>query len=122
MTIHKIEIAKEFSDSPLGRFYTDGDSSGERFREEVLKPILAKLNEGDTIKIVLDDGVQGYGSSFLVEGFAGIVKYGYMDAEELLGKLVFEYTDEDFGFYKDKIIQYVKAAKFNSQPYVSTKE
>lgn len=122
MTVDKIEIAKEFSDSPLGRFYTDGDSSGEQFREEILKPKLEALKPGETISVVLDDGVQGYGSSFLVEGFAGIVKYGYMDSRQLLEKLIFEYSDDDFDFYKEKIIQYVKAAKFNSQSYESTKE
>lgn len=121
MTVCKIEIAKEFSDSPLGRFYTDGDSSGEQFREEILKPKLLSLKKGDKIEVVLDEGVQGYGSSFLVEGFAGIVKYGYMKPEALLEKLVFKYLDEDFEFYEQKIIQYVKAAKFNSQPYESTK-
>lgn len=122
MTIHKIEIAKEFSESPLGRFYTDGDSSGEQFREEILKPKLERLNQGEKIRVILDDGVQGYGSSFLVEGFAGIVKYGYMEAKDLLDKLVFEYSDDDFEFYKQKIIQYVNAAIFNSKTYESTKE
>ncbi|PMG39312.1 DUF4325 domain-containing protein [Vibrio breoganii] len=113
-------IGKQFSDDPQGRFYTDGQGSGEEFREDHLKVELGKLKVNEKLTIILDDEVDGYGSSFLTEGFAGMVKYGYMDKETLLSKLKFSYSDEDFAFYEKKIRQYVNEAKFASDKYVPT--
>ena len=110
---------RTFSEEPSGRFYTDGAGSGEEFREEYLKVLLTKHK---VLKITLDDEVEGYGSSFLVEGFAGMVKYGYMKSDILLNKLEFTFENDDFEFYKDKIIEYIKDAKFDSEIYISTKE
>lgn len=118
-----IDVGKDFSNIPQGRFYSDlSPSSGEAFREELLWPKIQELGEGEKILIILDNDVEGYGSSFLVEGFAGIVKYGYMTAEKLISILELQNTDDDFDFFKKKIIQYIKEAKFNSQQYVCTKK
>lgn len=68
-----INVAKDFSPNPAGRFPSDGEFSGQRFREELLLPAL-KTNE----KITIDfDGTEGYGSSFLDEAFGGLVRAGY---------------------------------------------
>lgn len=117
-----LNIGKDFSLDPSGRFYTDDeDSSGEDFRENHLKGLIESLEPGEKLKIILDDGVEGYGSSFLVEGFAGMVKYGYITSKDLLGKLDICYTDEDFELYKNKIIEYVTMAIYKSKVYVPTK-
>ena len=113
-------IGKQFSDDPQGRFYKDGQGSGEEFRENHLKVELGKLKVDEKLTIILDDNVDGYGSSFLTEGFAGMVKYGYMERSTLLSKLKFSYCDNDFAFYEKKILQYVNEAKFNSEIYVPT--
>ncbi|WP_321407003.1 STAS-like domain-containing protein [Tolumonas auensis] len=118
----KIHICNDFSSVPSGRFYTDGKASGEQFREELLKPAIASLKSNEKIMIILDEGVEGYGSSFLVEGFAGMVKYGYINSPELLDKLELKFTDNDFSFYKKKIIEYIESAKYNSEEYISTKK
>lgn len=65
-----INIAREFSRFPAGRFFTDGPFSGEKFREEFLMPIVSK---GEAVEVDLD-GVAGYGSSFLEEAFGGLVR------------------------------------------------
>lgn len=117
-----INIGKDFHTDPAGRFYTDGEGSGEDFRENKLLPTLQKLKPNEKVEIILDDDVEGYGSSFLVEGFAGIVKYGYMRNPELLEKLQFHFQDPDFEFYKDKIIQYINEAKFSSLKYVPSRK
>lgn len=117
----KINIGVDFNDDPSGRYYTDGAGSGEEFREEVLVPELRKLNAGQKIDIVIDDQVEGYGSSFLVEAFAGVIKYGYFEKKFLLDSVNIIYSDPDFAFYKDKIEEYIEQAKFNSDKYISTK-
>ncbi|TBM09989.1 DUF4325 domain-containing protein [Hafnia paralvei] len=117
-----LNIGEKFSQTPSGRFYTDmTESSGEQFREEVLLPLLNSLNANQKIDIILDDNVEGYGSSFLVEGFAGVVKYGYMTKEQLERKINIIYSDPDFELFKEKIYEYLSKAAYNSRAYVSTK-
>jgi len=117
-----LNIGKEFSNLPSGRFYSDKTgSSGEQFREELLRVKLSALRQNEKLLVILDDNVEGYGSSFLVEAFAGIVKYGYMTSEELLSKIDLKANDDDFIFFKKRIIQYINEAVFNSKPYSSTK-
>ncbi len=74
MTKMKIELAKEFSRYPMGRYKKDGPKTGEHFREDVLIPALHSSD--DIIEIWLD-GVIGYGSSFLEETFGGLVRRGF---------------------------------------------
>ena len=112
-------IGKQFSDDPAGRYYTDGDGNGEEFREEVLKPILAA---GKPFKINIDENVEGYGYSFLVEAFGGLVKHGYFDKEYIKSKIEVVYLDTDFEFYADKIYKYLDEAKYNSMKYISSKK
>jgi hypothetical protein len=117
----KIDIGKDFSEDPGGRYYTDGPGSGEQFREELLWPKVKKLKKGEKILITLDNNVESYGSSFLSEGFAGIVKFGYMKSTDLLNKLEFSYTDSDFEFYANSIKRYISESKFASRKYNPTK-
>ncbi|HCM9210166.1 TPA: STAS-like domain-containing protein [Enterobacter roggenkampii] len=117
-----LKIGSEFSKVPRGRYRSDGAASGERFREDFLRNRLSSLSNGEKLQIVIDDDVEGYGSSFLVEGFAGMVKYGYMHASELLAKIEIKYTNPDFAFYKKKIEQYINEAQFNSKLYEPTIE
>jgi len=114
-------IAKQFSTDPIGRFRSDGNRSGETFREDYLKPLLVSLEPDEKLEIIIDDGVESYGSSFLSEGFAGMVKYGYMTSDELLEKIEIKYSDEDFEFFKKKILEYISKAKYNSKIYQPTK-
>ena len=96
----EFDIGEQFSRDPVGRFYSETSSnnrsnldSGEAFREEKLRPLLLDLPNDEKIKFILDNDVESYGSSFLVEGFAGIVKYGYMKADVLLSLIEFQYSD-----------------------------
>lgn len=112
-----LNIGKDFSPDPSGRYRSDGDGSGEAFREDFLKDRVLSLEPGKKLVVILDDGVEGYGSSFLTEGFAGMIKYGYIEGQDLLNKLVIQFTDPDFEFYKNKIIEYIGKAKYNSKVY-----
>jgi len=71
----KINIAKDFSDAPGGRYIREGAYSGEEFREEVLIPKYKEAkSSGQKLQINLD-GCFGYPSSFIDEAFAGLAKY-----------------------------------------------
>lgn len=67
-----ISIARDYSDTPAGRYRAEGPFSGERFREEVLLPAL-RSNEAVEVDL---DGVLAFGSSFLEESFGGLVRSG----------------------------------------------
>lgn len=72
-----IDIGKDFSRYPAGRYETDGPFSGELFRTRFLVPI---LNNNQQVAIELD-GTAGYGSSFLEEAFGGLVRLGYSSTQ-----------------------------------------
>lgn len=114
-----IYVGKNFFDDPSGRYYTDGDGSGEEFREEVLKPLLSHL---DKLEINIDENVEGYGSSFLVEAFGGLVKHGYFTKDILKEKIIITFKNKDYKFFKEKIFQYIEEANFNSEEYKSSKD
>lgn len=56
-----LNIARDFSKYPGGRFRDDGDFSAERLRDELLVP---HLRSHSRITVQLD-GTLGYGGSFL---------------------------------------------------------
>ena len=65
-----VNIAKDFTRYPSGRFKKNGVTIGEGFRELFLEPALSK---GEKV-LVEFDGTIGYGSSFLDEAFGGLVR------------------------------------------------
>lgn len=98
-----INIARDYSTEPAGRFPEDGDFNGQRFRKEILLPALRQ-----NTKVLVDfDGTEGYGSSFLEEAFGGLVRLEGLsptmlrDGMEILSKEdpsvideVWEYVDQ----------------------------
>lgn len=83
-----INVAKDFSRAPAGRYISDGPNSGERFRNQILVPA---LNGGGMVTLELD-GTRGYGSSFLEEAFGGLIRLGFKSAD-LLRLIVFKTSD-----------------------------
>ncbi|MCY1298750.1 hypothetical protein D9M69_443920 [compost metagenome] len=80
-----IDIPRDFSRHPAGRYLDDGPYNGELFRNRFLEPYIRKHEH---IEINLD-GVRGYGSSFLEEAFGGLVRLGF-SADEILRLITFK--------------------------------
>lgn len=74
MGIKVINIERDFSRYPAGRYEGDGPYSGQAFRDKFLVPVLTKKSEKVLIEL---DGARGYGSSFLEEAFGGLVRAGF---------------------------------------------
>lgn len=69
-----INIANDYTKTPGGRFISEGDYSGEDFRESVLKPkFFQALESNDQLTVILDGGY-GYATSFLEEAFGGLAR------------------------------------------------
>ena len=73
-----LNISRSFSKVPAGRYRTDGPQSGQVFLEEKLLPA---LENSDVVEVVLD-GTDGFGSSFLDEAFAGLLRITAMSVAE----------------------------------------
>ncbi len=77
-----IDLAKEFTNRPFGRYRDDGERSAEIFRDDILRPALDEYD-----KVIVDlGGTNYYGSSFLEEVFGGLIRAGFKK-EALLRKL-----------------------------------
>ncbi|MFG0835462.1 STAS-like domain-containing protein [Aeromonas bivalvium] len=100
-----IDVASKFSPLPFGRYLTDGNNSGTRFREEVLKRAL--LESDEQITLDFSNVNIGVGSSFLEEAFGGLVRQGFK-AEDILKRVK---VTGGMSAYNSQVIRFVERAK-----------
>ncbi|MDR0189778.1 STAS-like domain-containing protein [Pseudomonas yamanorum] len=100
----KINISKDFSAYPSGRYRRDSAFSGEAFRDELLAPTLEK---NDVVEVMFD-GSLGYSSSFLEEAFGGLVRQKKFSKETLHRKLKLYYKEDPILI--EEIWQYIDQA------------
>lgn len=103
-----INILRDFSRYPVGRYETDGPFTGEAFRTKLLLPA---LSEPGSKVIVEFDGARGYGSSFLEEAFGGLVRAG-LDADKLFRRVEFRSSDKSL---IEEIQGYIRDAESHAQ-------
>lgn len=65
----KINISKDFSDTPGGRYEKEGSYSGETFRKNILEPKYKEAKLKNEKLEVNMDGCYGFPSSFIDESF-----------------------------------------------------
>jgi hypothetical protein len=108
MSEHKtISIARDFSETPIGRYRSDGKNSGAVFRDDILVPAL-RVNSRVTVDL---SGTAGYGSSFLEETFGGLIRECGFTLEQLRAKLTVVATDPMYAIYKQAVDGYMKDAE-----------
>ena len=100
----RINIAKQFTKMPGGRYIRLGPFSGELFRNKFLEP---HLREGKTVIVELD-GVRGYGSSFLEEAFGGTVRELNLEIADALQRILIVSSVES---WKLDVEDYIRNAK-----------
>src|SRR5574344_651467 len=89
-----INICKDYTDTPGGRYISQGEYSGEEFRNTILKPkYLEAIEKKETLEIDLDGGY-GYGSSFLEEAFGGLIRELDHDYEQATKIIKIKSNDE----------------------------
>lgn len=104
--VKTIKVVKDFYDELIGRFPSDSDYNGERFRNEYLAPALRDFD-----KVIVDfDGVEGYGSSFLDEAFGGLVHALNLSKSDVLSRLSLV-SDEDQSLIEE-ILDYINKAEY----------
>lgn len=101
-----INIARDFSPYPYGRSEKYSYTSGEKFREEYLLPA---LQDNEIEKVIIElDGTEGYGSSFLDEAFANLIRISKLEKSFVLHKLIF--VSEDDPSLVKEITSYIEDA------------
>ncbi|MCK4088389.1 STAS-like domain-containing protein [Acinetobacter radioresistens] len=103
-SVMRINVAKDFSKNPSGRYIKDGKTSGEAFLKNLLLPA---VQTHDVVEINFD-GVRGYGSSFLEEVFGGFIRETKMSLVQFLRKVKITTQDpllqqEIQGYLEDEI-------------------
>jgi hypothetical protein len=107
MSKKTINIAKDFTDTPGGRFREKSEFSGEEFREDFLIP---SFSEGHEEIVIIINGVEGLPTSFIDEAFGGLVRYynkqtdGF-SAREILARLTF--VSEEHPYLPEKIKKFI---------------
>lgn len=107
MNVHRLDVGKDFSDVPSGRYPEDGEFNGQRFRTEFLVPLLRTY---DRLEVVLD-GTEGFGSSFLEEAFGGLIRLEGFSKSDLHSRLILISESPSTKRYKRKIEQYLDKAE-----------
>lgn len=100
-----IDVGKQFSRFPSGRYEKNGSTSGEAFRKNLLEPAL-RASAGK-VQVLLD-GTVGYGSSFLEEAFGGLVRISGFSSGDLLARIDFVSRDEAL---LSELKEYINEAK-----------
>ena len=105
-----ISIASDFSPSPAGRTPSDGPFNGQRFRDDILVPALAKAVAGNDKVIVDLDGAYSYSSSFLEEVFGGLVRSGQFSATVLTKQLEIRSVNPVYASFRRDAEKYLRDA------------
>lgn len=103
---NSINIARDYTPYPGGRYPEDGKGNGTTFREEFLLPI---IKDGKTAEIVLD-GAAGYPSSFLDEAFAGLVRNEGFTPDQVLAAFNLIATQPGFARFVLLVEEFVRSA------------
>lgn len=100
-----IDLAKDYSKYPAGRFHDDGTYNGEDFRKGILAPKLDELVKTKSAeKLIIDiDGVRVFGSSFIEEAFGGLIRLGVYTSSELQNLIEVRCTKPTLFFYQEMI-------------------
>lgn len=102
---------RDFAPSPGGRYVSDGEFSGEWFRDEILTPALRKASDEAEALVVILDGTSGYGSSFLEEAFGGLIRRRRATPSVVREYLKIEANSPLYKPYKALAEKYISAAK-----------
>jgi hypothetical protein len=90
---------------------SDGEYSGEWFRDDILAPALREAAANSEILTIVLDGTSGYGSSFLEEAFGGLIRRRMFAPRVVRDTLKIEAMSRLYSPYKSLAEKYIEIAK-----------
>lgn len=107
----EVDVARDFSDTPGGRYRKYGPHSGEEFRQNVLAPRFRQaLEHGESLRVRIDRVKRSYQVSFLDEAFAGLVRDEGFSKFDVSSYLVIVSDTARFEKYKELAKRYISEA------------
>ena len=106
----EIDIATEFSYASIGRYEAVSDSSGEAFRRKLLLPRFRQARESGSTLLINMEGMKSLCSSFLEEGFGGLVRETQESASTVLRVLRFAPEGTHYDPYIADAKNYIREA------------
>lgn len=106
MSVREIEIGRDYTILPGGRYKKYGPFSGEDFRDSILAPALRENSK----VIVYLDGVKTYMSSFLEEAFGGLIRERKFRYDDLKAQLIVKAREPKYAIYVKIAEQDMRAA------------
>lgn len=103
-----LNVAKDFSRCPGARYPSEGNFSGQEFREQLLSPKLTEAIESGVNLVVILDGSAGYATSFIEEAFGGLVRENQYSLNEIIDTI--EIISKEDPSYIDDANSYMKNA------------
>ncbi len=104
----RVDIGRDFSLTPGGRYRQNGDFSGEEFREDILAPKLQMaIAQGLKVRVAIDTVSRSYQASFLDEAFAGLIRDAHFSKDQVRRFLIIEASDSRFEKYKNLAEYYI---------------
>lgn len=107
-----LNLAKEFSPYPAGRYPDDGEFNGQRFRDKVLLPLLEKAR----IVQVNIDGVATLPSSFWEETWGGMVRKRRIEKTVAQSRLMVVTSEPDL----ERYVELAKSFLAEAEPEPAT--
>ncbi|MGU3430723.1 STAS-like domain-containing protein [Enterobacter hormaechei] len=101
-----INVAKDYSKTPFGRYRDDSPYSAERFREEILIPAFVE-NPNEQIIVDFSGVMVGLGSSFLEEVFGGLVRSDQIPIDNIYKNLIIK---SKLPIYEGRIFSFIEQA------------
>jgi hypothetical protein len=106
--IIKLNVS-DYSKDPFGRYLSDGEGNGEEYRKKFLVP---ELKKGNSLIINLDGINDEYGSSFLVEAFANLIRKEGFEYNDIKNRVKFVSENKD---WLEEIDYYLEEVKKENQ-------
>ena len=103
----QINIAHDFSDTPGGRYISEGEYSGEQFRNNILLPKYEYAEQHNEKLEINFDGCWGFGTSFLEEAFGGLVRL--LKKKGILSRIILVSMEDET--IPDNVKKYVREAE-----------
>lgn len=105
----KILNVKDYTLEPFGRYEIDGEGNGEEYRKKYIVP---ELKSGNDLEINLDGINDEYGSSFLVEAFANVIRKEGFSYEEFIDRVKFVSVHDD---WLEDLNSFIEEARVDTQ-------
>lgn len=99
-----INIGKDFSKIPAGRYRTDGPDSAECLRDDYIEP---RLRTWPFMTLEMDD-TYGHSASFLEELFGGLIRVHGFQYPDICNRIQIDTIDSRL---RHECIQYMKDAQ-----------